>query len=155
MTRIAIISIIVMALLSCRQDGVIPDVSVDERLLTHFEQFTHEAAMRGILLDFASAPVEGKIENIGDADVSGQCQHKSNQPNTVMIDLDYWERASGYEREFIVFHELGHCVLEREHLDAETQGRRCASIMHSGTSGCINAYSVLTRQDYLDELFSR
>jgi len=48
---------------------------------------------------------------------------------------------------------LGHCVLNREHLDdADNQGN-CVSIMTSGTGSCHINYTIATRKNLLDELF--
>lgn len=46
----------------------------------------------------------------------GVCSREHNQ---VVIDKDYWEYSSKIEREALVFHELGHCVLDKEHTEGE------------------------------------
>ena len=55
----------------------------------------------------------------------------------------------------IVFHELGHCVLVRDHLDDADSEGNCLSMMHSGLGDCEFRYNGSTRNVYLDELFSR
>lgn len=130
------------------------EIFVDTDLLPYFERFELEAAARGITFNFENDRIEGYLENIEETDVSGKCQFNSVYPDKVSIDANFWRLASDLEKEFVVFHELGHCFLEREHTEEATNGNVCKSIMHSGTGTCRNAYSNITRANYLDELFA-
>ncbi len=56
-------------------------------------------------------------------------------------------------REFVVFHELGHCDLGRDHRDEAFDNGVCVSIMRSGLGDCRDYYHPRTREGYLDELF--
>lgn len=52
----------------------------------------------------------------------------------IHLDEDYWEKSDEYEREALIFHELGHCVLDREHDDSiifVDSGPRPKSLMNS------------------------
>ena len=49
----------------------------------------------------------------------------------------------------MIFHELGHCVLDREH-DDSYQGGKKSSLMHSSIGG--HVYKRY-EEEYLDELF--
>ncbi|MEL6124666.1 MAG: hypothetical protein AAFR14_13205, partial [Bacteroidota bacterium] len=57
-------------------------------------------------------------------------------------------------REYIIFHELGHCVLFRDHVDACFANNTWTSIMRSGHGSCFDNYTSRTRPYYIDELFS-
>ncbi len=138
---------------SCSKEEL-QEIRIDDKLAEYFEAFAAEGALRGIQIDFREAQVEGLIDQL-DNKVSGQCQHDADAPDRVVIDPDYWERATHMQREFIVFHELGHCVLDRTHLDSKSQDGTCRSMMHSSAGTCRNAYSIATRTEYLDELFSK
>ncbi|MEM9819508.1 MAG: putative metallopeptidase [Bacteroidota bacterium] len=129
------------------------DAFVDSDLQEYFERFEVEAASRGIVIDLTAAEIEGYIDNIANPNVAGQCTHNSHQPDRVTIDQNYWSRYSDLEKEFLVFHELGHCYLDRGHLDAVYLNGTCVSMMNSGTVPCRSNYNVRTRADYLDELF--
>ena len=62
----------------------------------------------------------------------------------ILIDLSFWHNSSPSERESVIFHELGHCDLNREH-----ENKRSSSIMDSGQP-------LLHPQDFLyRELFSK
>ena len=136
---------------SCEKEEVI---FLDAELRTYFERFELEAAARGISFNYEADRIEGFLEDIEESDVTGKCQFNSVYPDRVTVDANFWSRASDLEKEFVVFHELGHCFLERQHNEEATNGGVCKSIMHSGLGTCRNAYSSLTRSNYLDELFS-
>ena len=130
-------------------------VEVDSRLQIYFDRFAEEAASRGVTVDYASIEIEGKIENItGGNNIFGQCQTNSALANTLIVDLNFWNGSNDIEREFVIFHELGHCYLDREHLDDSNDDGICISMMHSGSGGCTNAFNSSTRSEYLDELFN-
>jgi hypothetical protein len=126
---------------------------VDEALWVYFERFEKEAAKRGVGLNLVYSGVTGVIENILEDGIAGQCNYSSHDANHVLIDLDYWERATDLGREFAVFHELGHCELLRGHREDYYTDGTCVSIMRSGSGDCRDNYTSLTRESYLDELF--
>lgn len=140
-----------MVLASCEKEE---EIFVEGELRAYFERFELEAAARGITFNFEEDRIEGYLEDIEETNVSGKCQFNSVYPDRVTIDANFWGSASDLEKEFVVFHELGHCFLEREHTEEATNGGVCKSIMHSGTGTCRNAYSNMTRSNYLDELFA-
>jgi hypothetical protein len=73
---------------------------------------------------------------------------------SIRIDKDYWAKASFYQRESTVFHELAHCVLDLEH-DERMTGEyiwiRPKSIMYPYSFPQYETY----RKEYLKELFLR
>ena len=144
---------------SCTKDEQVDtessfEVSIDEELAPYFEAFREAAASRGVSVDYETLQIHGRIENIPERDILGQCRVNSNSPDVIAIDEGYWESSDEMEREFIVFHELGHCALGRDHLDTRNLNGTCVSIMHSGSGRCRLIYREGTREEYLDELFS-
>ena len=150
-------------LLSCQKDNLnfaseaedpIRSFSrVDQELWTYFEQFEKEAASRGLDIDLNQEAVVGKIEEIDEQNIAGVCNYNSHFPNQITVDQSFWERATPLFKEFIVFHELGHCSLLRDHVETATTSGICTSIMRSGSGGCRDNYNFQTREAYLDELF--
>lgn len=138
---------------SCLKDEVIPDSFVDTRLQEYFDRFAEEAAKRQFIVDFEVLKVSGYVRLITSQNVIGQCAHDPGTPTTVIIDKSYWDNATDLEREFLVFHELGHCILNRDHLDEADLFGNCISIMTSGTAQCIINYTPATREGLIDELF--
>ena len=127
---------------------------VDERLHEYFESFKTEAAARDVIIDFNEMNVEGHISDIAERGIAGQCQTYTDGNKAVVIDETYWNRSSDLKKEFIIFHELGHCILNREHHDEANENGSCVSIMNSGSAGCDLSYTEKTREAFFDELFS-
>lgn len=70
---------------------------------------------------------------------------------TVVFDRDMWPLHSAIEKEELVFHELGHCVLDRDHLTTKVKNWPI-SIMYPYDS--IMTYNYY-RDQYLKELFTK
>ena len=127
--------------------------NVDPELRTYFQRFEDEAARRGYQVDLTATGISGVISEIDETHVLGTCSYPRAQPNRVTVDQTFWNRGSDLFREFVVFHELGHCFLFRPHLEEFLSNGACASIMRSGNGGCLDNYSSRTREFYIDELF--
>ena len=128
---------------------------VDKRLWPYFRTFEEEAVVRNVSVDLKSMEISGVIEEISEENIVGTCQYGRSIPGHVTIDATFWNKASMINRELVVFHELGHCALFRDHDDGADQFGRCLSIMGSGTGNCRSGYNNNTRSKYLEELFSK
>ncbi len=127
--------------------------TVTPELRPFYIAFEEEAAERGLEINLTQEEVTGNIVQLGNMGVLGVCVRSDEEPNRVAVDQEVWSQASQELKELIVFHELGHCILDREHLDDDENGV-CVSIMNSGLSGCeISLEDETTREEYLDELF--
>lgn len=129
-------------------------IHLDGDLEQYFDRFAIEASLHNITFDYQADRVEGYLSELEESGISGKCVRNSVYPNRVYIDLDFWRQASDLEKEFVVFHELGHCFLDRGHLDDANTIGVCVSMMHSGEGDCRNMYSRTTRAAYLAELFT-
>ncbi|HEY3384997.1 MAG TPA: hypothetical protein VGK46_00725 [Saprospiraceae bacterium] len=138
---------------SCAKDEDEPQFLIDEPLQEYFDRFKAEAALRGKEIDFKALMISGDIRLIGTQNVIGQCGHTEEEPNVVIVDKFYWDSASDLDREFLIFHELGHCALGRGHLDDSDGNGDCISMMSSGTGLCHINYTLATRTALIDELF--
>ncbi len=97
--------------------------------------------------------------NFGEPDETsfqGVCYIYANDAREIIIRRDWWNNASDSDRESLIFHELGHCRLDRDH-DDEVQviGNKSVkmSMMH---------YVIVLGPDYeqhrggyVQELFTR
>lgn len=127
--------------------------NVNRELWIYFQRFEEEAARRGLEIDLVAEKITGVIENIPADRVLGSCNFRPNRPNHLIIDEEFWNAASDRFREFVVFHELGHCSLFRDHREDVLVNGACSSIMRSGTGNCRDNYTEFTRNFYLNELF--
>ena len=158
----ALVSILTLSFsVSCKKDTAFaaePELrtfpGVDEELWDLFEVFEIEGANRGFEIDLVKEGISGHIEPIDEEHIAGQCSYSEIHPGRVTVDSDFWANSSANFKEFIVFHELGHCYLHRDHREDIDNLGRCVSIMRSGLEECRDNYNRLTREQYIDELFN-
>ena len=134
---------------ACEQEKDIQYL-VQSELQPYFDRFYMEGSARGKQLDMET--LNGLLSDLPGVNVLGRCE-QSSETRTVTIDDAFWRKADTYQREYVVFHELGHCVLNRRHLEDQNADGTCASMMQSGNSTCRMIYNAQTRAKYLDELF--
>jgi hypothetical protein len=138
------------SLLACNDDS---GLSVSPELQPYLDSFEEEARARGIDLDFDVNPVTANFNRIPNSGIAGQCFRNPDIPNSISIDLVFWNTQDEIGKEFLMYHELGHCAIGREHRDETDSFNTCLSIMHSVVGICNNTYGPATKDDLLDELF--
>ena len=137
--------------ISCNKDD---SQVIESELQAHFTNFESEANAHGLDIDISAIGVNGYIQNIETRGTLGQCKSYSDGSQQVIVDEQYWNRISDNEREYLVFHELGHCILEKEHNDEQDENGNCISIMQSGNNGCKSVYNTEYKAQLLNELFA-
>ncbi len=137
---------------SCSDDSSDTIYDIDSELAPYVDRFVEAAADQDRYIDLRDYSLSAHIETAAD-EVAGQCVSYTNGAHRIYIDPEYWVRATDLEREFVVFHELGHCVLGRSHVDTADDRGLCQSIMTSGLGECRIVYTATTRDDFLIELF--
>jgi len=145
---------------SCNNDD---DLAIDERLVPYIDRFSEEATLRGVEFDINDAQIEAyidELDNLVGGDVLGFCQEPQQRfpLSAIYIDANFWQSATDLQKEYVVFHELGHCFLNRDHVTpvvTDSEGN-CVSIMAAGDAPCngLEAYDTDRRSDLLDELFA-
>ena len=164
MNKFLVFALFSFVFFACQKDSSFPQILENEPIVEnsdiqadlqdYFDRFEAAAQARGIDLQLADLNLTGRIEEIDENNVAGQCSYGSNHPSEIVIDASFWSWASENLKEMVVFHELGHCVLHRGHEEGQFQNGACRSIMRSGTESCLDNYHSQTREYYLDELFS-
>lgn len=125
------------------------DPLFDEFILS----FRSEGFERGRLINAESLDVIIYFGELDSASKKAECRRFSSNRNEIVIDRSYWGQVDRLEREYIIFHEFGHCILNRDHLDDRDGNEECVSIMQSGQNLCIKIYTLENRARLLDELF--
>jgi len=130
--------------------------SAPPELDTYVQTFLKEASSRGRPIDLYE---EGLVVNFGTLPrgKAGSCR-PNDYPKKVTIDAAQWKKLDEQQREALVFHELGHCILNRDHNNNTLPFGECASLMdgneeESGFVCSNNYYAAQWRRYYLDELF--
>ena len=126
---------------------------IEAELKIHFDTFVSEAQAKGLNISLDQIDIGAYVENIEKGGTLGQCKSYSDGSKQIVIDQPFWDRASELEREYVVFHELGHCLLGRDHDDTKDASGKCISIMQSGEGGCDGIYNLQNRNSLLNELF--
>ena len=137
---------------ACEESNEEPAV-IDEIFDSYVASFEREAAHRGQSIDVASLEVSIELDEVEQRNVLGLCFFNEQSPNRIVIDEDMWHELSDMYKEYVIFHELGHCVLDRVHDEKTLSDGTCGSIMASGTGRCDWNYRITNRDYYLDELF--
>lgn len=88
-----------------------------ESYITEFEQLG-KTINKDISFVIGDIPVNfGNIENIENDSFQGVCYTYTDGSKEVIIRKTWWDNHTDDYRRSLIFHELGHCRLDREHLD--------------------------------------
>jgi hypothetical protein len=146
-TKLALLAV---ALCSCATINVNPYIAPNFRPLV--ETFLEEGAARNVYVSTGNLTVVFGDVKDNDADPTvGVCSTFSDGAERIMIDREFWDSSDNYGREELLFHELGHCLLKRDHCNLYVN-RRPVSIMNEYTGSSI--YYEINRNTFIDELFS-
>lgn len=114
------------------------------------EQFKAEAAAHG-----HSLIIENLVVQFSDALPlwePGSCTTSSSTPLINLNRIFWFESSTAAQREEVVYHELGHCVLGRPHLDLYLNG---VSVSLMSTELLPESWYTNNRAYYIFELFNR
>lgn len=143
---------------------------VPDEVEPYVQQFTAQAHLRGKNIEITNLIIT--FGPTTSDDVCGTCLPGSRDPNrqvriVLSGDPDCWSALSPEDREELVFHELGHCVLGRlTHRTDRLPNGDYASLMNGNGTGLyvVCKYDIsgsnndcdhrYRRQYYLDELFN-
>lgn len=125
----------------------------DSDLLDYVESFKDRMTLAGqsssrfnnLVIKFSTQP----------NGVLGNCS-RATDPMTSIVTYTVhigilWNQLSKAEREELVFHELGHCILDRGHLNTYTSGKPDSIMLSTNFSGVWYTDNYI---NYLSELFS-
>jgi len=148
---------IILLLTSC---GDPHEYSVDPAFTKYVQRFEQEAAKRGkdfklqtegLIIEFA------KLKN----DQAGLCHYE--KPIRIEVDSVYWKKISTVAgadmmKEDLLFHELGHGILGRKHLNTILENGDWKSMMCGGDKVDNRPWNInyrrMRRDYYVDELFN-
>jgi len=128
--------------------NVPPEVEV------YVQRFIAEGKARGEDIKIKRLIVEyvDNLENDGNP-IAGQCVKPGAWKPTLRLDSDFVNMSPELQEQ-LIFHELGHCILERGHKDSYMENGHFNSIMNSFFWNYIPGQEH-KREYYLDELFDK
>ncbi|GAB3729723.1 putative metallopeptidase [Spirosoma lituiforme] len=162
----SLLLLLLLAGLTGCQSGSQPEpvqYSVPTEVEPFVKSFRDEAKKRN-----NSVSTDNLIITFGTAvseDICGECQVASGKTPRIVLNGDAfcWQQASQYERECLVFHELGHCLLARTHRTDKFANGAFVSLMNPADVTLYATCRYPIGQDecdkrprrdyYIDELF--
>lgn len=144
----------ILFLLNCKKDKI---YSVPPEIQPYINSFIAEANSRGInlVIDDLVVIYEENL-NVNGVDAAGVCSFNKKEPHTIKLDTTSgnWQNSLS-SREQLIFHELGHCVLNRSHTDIKFASDNYKSIMKPSGEQLYGPWAAnYKRTYYLDELFN-
>jgi len=125
---------------------------IDKTFNPIIESFIYEARLRGhpVSLDKMNMSF-GDIRTSWTDRTVGYCARNRAGRMVIKIHSKSWKKMDEYQREELVFHEMGHCLIPREHCKAVTKDGP-VSIMFPHILE--STYYKKNREDLVDELFN-
>jgi hypothetical protein len=123
----------------------------DSVIQPYFDSFIREAKHRNVPIKAHPITIifgDTKMENVPNA--IGVCVDFYGAP-LIILNRFFWDASDVLEREELLFHELGHCVLMRDHCEVKDGN---ASITMMEPFMFSDNYYALHREALLDELFT-
>lgn len=127
--------------------------SVDPAFTTYVESFTEAAKAQGKDVNVDESINFGAVSG---QDTAGNCDKGFLKSASIIIDKSTWDQASDSTKTMLIWHELGHCVLNRDHkndteIDAVSGIKLPASIMNAKLP--LDQYFTSRKDEYTKELF--
>lgn len=119
----------------------------------YLNSFLEEAKSRGYNINANN--INFYLADIENENVGGLCNQRKGE---IIIDREGWKTSNEKIKEFLIFHELGHCINGRDHRNETSESGECLSIMdgkENNFSCSKNLHSTLWKEYYLDELFNK
>lgn len=133
-----------------RDDRVFSDR--DTAFYSEVNQFLiHEDQYNGTRSDSGNIPINF-YEFLAPKEIGRCTAYNITKQKEIFIDPHWWKKASKEDREILIFHELAHCALGREHSDGEFNGV-ALSIMN--VKHINKDYYAKFRKEYIKELFTK
>ena len=138
----------------------IHEYRVDDEFLPYIDRFEHEAQKHGRQINFENTGLIVEFADLKD-NQAGLCY--AEKPIRIEIDRAYWAaiattQGADLMRENLLFHELGHGVLGREHLNSTLSNGDWKSMMCGGDKVDNRPWNInyrgVRRDYYVVELFN-
>lgn len=138
--------------LSCSDEEA--EYNVPLTFQPYVDSFIVEAAKHGQTIDFSDTGLSIQFRDAVDQETGGVC--KGN--HQIEIEKFFWEDLSEFDKEGLIYHELGHCELDRRHRNEKLANGEWASRMRGspipdGDNAVIN-YAGSRLEYYREEFFN-
>lgn len=125
---------------------------IDSQFDPIIKSFIYEARQRGYLVDLKNLSVTlGDIRSKKKDKTVGYCVRDPMGGMVIKIHTPTWKQMGPYQQEELIFHELAHCLIGRDHC-SRVNKRGPISIMYPRI--LTEAYYKENREELVDELFN-
>lgn len=148
---------VVLLFTSCNNEN---EYRVEGEFEEYVVRFENEASERNLKLNLHNDGLIIEFADLKD-NQAGLCHYEN--PIRIEIDRTYWQaisptKGADYMKENLLFHELGHGILKRDHLNTTLENDDWKSIMCGGDKVDNRPWNInyrgLRRDYYVDELFN-
>jgi hypothetical protein len=142
--KIKILISLVLLNIGCGSSGgyTLNEQYIDPNLQSYVNMFQSDMLAHNKNMPISTSVVFDTAANIvnitGSEYAIGVCEY--SQLNKVSIDSAFWATASEIERKFLIYHELGHCVLNRVHRNDTADYQFCIGNLQLTKSTCPTGY---------------
>lgn len=130
--------------------------TTDTTFTAYVKKFEDHAKIKTGNMNYQVNDIPINFGDTEDEQFVGVCFTYSDGKREIIIKADWWNRSSLSSRESLIFHELGHCALDRDHNDEtiiNEKGQTLrASIMHPSIVSSANYTEYY--DGYVHELFT-
>ena len=141
-------------LTKCGKEEELPSIDVRPDFKPFLDQYIAEAESRGVVADFSQTGLSIQFRPMEEEESAGVCFLGQFR---IEIDRSDWNGMAPPEKEGLIFHELGHCHLDRPHLNNllpndEWKSRMRGTPFTDDRPTTVN-FTGRRREYYVDELF--
>lgn len=152
-TKIVYVSCLVMALLFVGCGQKLEDQEISKELVYFVENFKEKTGINFTNTDVFLADIPDKKDNNEENKkypvINGECIQGVGT-NVILININYFYNWTDRKKEYILLHELGHCLVGLPHTEKLREDKCPVSIMHPHglPTGCWDQY----QDEYYKEL---
>lgn len=134
-----------------------PVIAIDPTFQPQWNAFVAEANNRGLkaiaMVDDISIQFGNPSAACGTS-ADGCCRQQIGETPTITVSYHAWQYFDNNQKEALIFHELGHCILNRRHENTTENGIPISLMYYISAIGSIDVhYNGHTRIEYINELF--
>jgi hypothetical protein len=106
--------ILSLTLTACGKDHT-PQLSIQGQYQPYVDAFQARSKMAGHSIQITDLIIQS-VDSIEEKYVVAKCLgNNGSTPPTIVVSQQYWTHLDVFYREELIFHEMGHCVLNRSH----------------------------------------
>jgi len=144
------LAFIILLVIGCDKSE---DPSAESLFTMYINRFVEEGKLRNINVDASNL----SVTLVDPSEIPPYCGYGDRNPPRVRIanSDQCWTKTTDVQKEILLFHEMGHALLGRSHVNSALPNCEFKSIMNEGT--LFNLYDEKAtdkRKYYLDELFN-